>query len=88
MAFIAANSGRTAYGIKHLIFDTVEELAEVNTTDLYPGTTAFIIDTSDNYMLNSKLEWKKVNLSIGSGGGSDDGPSAGGDVIYEGGVEV
>lgn len=87
MAFIAANGGRTAYGIKRFIFDTMEELAKVNTTDLYPGSTAFIIDTSDNYMLNSKLEWKKVNLSAGGGGSSDD-PSTGDDIVYEGGVEV
>lgn len=85
MAFIASNSGKIAYGIKKFILDTENELPLVDTTNLYPGSTAFIIESSNNYMLNSQLEWKKVTLA-GSGGGSND-PS-GDDIIYEGGVEV
>ena len=44
------------------------------------GTTAFIIETSQRYMLNGSKEWKKITLSAGNGGGS-----GGNDEIYDGG---
>lgn len=86
MAYISANSGsRSAYGIKRLFFDTIDDLFALSTKNLYPGSTAFIIDVSETYMLNNKYEWKKVNVG-GGGGGSD--PSPDDNIIYEGGVET
>ena len=43
------------------------------------GTTAFVIETSQRYMLNGSTEWKKINVAIGGGG------SGGNDEIYDGG---
>lgn len=83
--FIASNSGRVSYGVKRLILDTATELADLDTKNLYTGSTAFIIESSETYMLNSKKEWKKVNLGTNSGGG---GGGTGDETIYEGGVEV
>lgn len=85
MAFIAANSGKTAYGIKKFFFDTVDELMQLNTANLYPGSTAFIIDSSTTYMLNSNRVWIKVDLGSGSSSGDGDLPDS---VIYDGGVIV
>ena len=87
MAFITANSGKTAYGVKKLIFDKVEDLMTFDNRNLYPGTTAFIIDSSTTYMLNSQMAWIKVNLGAGSGSGDGDGniPS---EIVYDGGVIV
>ena len=43
------------------------------------GTTAFVIETSQQYMLNGAKEWKKIKTANNSGGGSS------GDEIYDGG---
>ena len=87
MAFFSASSGKTAYGVKRLFLDTIDDLLKVNTTNLYPGTTAFIIDASTNDMLNNKKVWVKVNLSSGNGSNSGDGDLPE-NIIYDGGVVV
>ncbi len=68
------------YGVKHYYADTYADIAQIPLNDTMPGSTAFVIDTSTYYMLNSEKRWISVNLS--SGGGS--GPSSN-NVIYEGG---
>ena len=46
------------------------------------GSIAFVIGTSETYMLNGSRAWVKVTLSGGSGGGG----SGSGDIIYDGGL--
>lgn len=78
MISIGANRNRKAYGIKHYNLDTEAELQEINTSREVMGTTAFVIETSQRYMLNGSKEWKKISTP-GSGGGSSS------DEIYDGG---
>lgn len=68
---IISNSGIKTYGIKHFIVDTE---AEVNTvsTDCAPGSTIFILETSQSYMLNTKHKWISVNLNSAGGNSSSD----------------
>lgn len=96
-----AQHSREAYGVKHFV---VDESADVEKLDrnVTPGSTAFVIETSETYMLNNKYEWKKVSLSSGggSGSGSGSGTGTGGgntnppveededyELIYDGGIE-
>jgi hypothetical protein len=87
MAFVVSNSGKTAYGVNRYLVDTVDDLMLLNTANLYPGSTAFVIDSSATYMLNSSKVWVKVNLSGGSGGGSGEGDLPD-NITYDGGVVI
>lgn len=80
MISIGANRNRLAYGIKHYNLDTESDLQKINTSKEVMGTTAFVIETSQRYILNGSKEWKKIISTSGSGGGS-----SGGDEIYDGG---
>lgn len=79
MISIGANRNRKAYGIKHYNLDTEAELQNINVEREVMGTTAFVIETSQRYMLNGSKEWKKINVGQGGGG------SGGNDEIYDGG---
>lgn len=81
MVNIISNSGRTAYGIQHFVVDEQADVAKISPNQCAVGSTVFVIATSKYYMLNSKKEWKNVDL--GTGGSS--GP-AGDIIVYEGGV--
>lgn len=91
MISLGANRNKIAYGIKHYNLDTEADLQEINVNREMMGTTVFVIETSQQYMLNSKKEWKKVNTANNSGGsGSNDEIYDGGGVegdenIYDGG---
>lgn len=71
-----AQHSREAYGVKHFV---VDESADVKKLDrnVTPGSTAFVIETSETYMLSNKYEWKKVLLSSGGGSGSGSGSGTG-----------
>lgn len=63
MSFRISNqNGQNAYNLREYIADTKDNLTEIKTAGLAPGSTCFIIDTSEYYMLNTKYEWVKVNL--------------------------
>ena len=79
MIRIRANGNRLAHGIKKFTVDTFDEVAKINLASVAMGSTAFVIDKSETYMLNGQRKWVKVTLSGGSGG---NGP---GDIIYDGG---
>jgi hypothetical protein len=92
MISIGANRNKKAYGIKHYNLDTEAELSQINVNREVMGTTAFIIETSQRYMLNGSKEWKKINSNNNSGGGSgnddfvyDGGGVEGDENIYDGG---
>ena len=40
-----------------IVLDTKNDLATINTKDCCAGSTAYIIETKEVYMLNSKKEW-------------------------------
>ena len=90
MISIGANRNKKAYGIKHYNLDTETDLQLINTDREIMGTTAFVIETSQRYMLNGSKEWKKINVATGGGSGNNDeiydgGGVEGPDDIYDGG---
>ncbi len=93
MISIGANRNRKAYGIKHYNLDTEADLATINVNREIMGTTAFVIETSQRYMLNGSKIWKKIAGSTGGGSGSNDdiydgGGVEGEDVFDGGGVDA
>ena len=63
MSFRILNqSGQITYNLKEFIVDTYNEITKINKHTTAPGSTCFVIDTSEYYMLNTKYEWVKVNL--------------------------
>ncbi len=64
MSFRILNqNGQKTYNLKEIIVDSYnkEEMDKLAKTTA-PGSTCFVIDTSEYYMLNTKYEWVKVNL--------------------------
>lgn len=87
MAYTAIYANGSMYNsVKKFVIDTFNEIYDIDTSQLSPGSTAFDISTSKTYMLNNKRNWIEVQISGsgGSGGGSG-GDTPGGDVIYDGG---
>lgn len=54
-----SNSGHTAYGLKSFVIDTKEDLDHLP-IDVPMGSTAFCIEDSSAYMINSSGEWVKI----------------------------
>ena len=59
MINLLSQSDNQAYGIKEYVLDEPADLDNLPVTDKM-GSTAFIISTSQVYMINSKGEWKEV----------------------------
>ena len=59
MINLLSQSGHQAYCIKEYVLDEPADLDNLPITDKM-GSTAFIISTSQVYMINSKGEWKEV----------------------------
>lgn len=59
MINLLSQNGYQDYGIKEYVLDTLDDLNNLPITDK-AGSTAFIISTSQVYMINSKGEWKEV----------------------------
>lgn len=83
MYSISGNRGQLAYGITHFIADTIDDMYKISTNGLTPGSTVFVINTSNKYMLNNQKEW--IKIANGSGGGGGDTPNPSDTYIYEGG---
>lgn len=83
MYTIRANSNRIAYGVKRYTLDTIDDLKKLNISTAFPGSTAFIVETSTRYILNNKKQWIKSSNSSGEGDSSGGGSS--GDEYYDGG---
>ena len=54
---LVKQGSRTDYNYKEYVLDTKDDLANINTGDCCPGSVAYIIDSKELYMLNSKKEW-------------------------------
>ena len=89
MAYTAIyENGSTFNMVKKFVIDSFNEIYEIDTSQLSPGSTAFDISSSKTYMLNNKKQWIEVQIGSSGGGTDYDGgtPGAsGGDIIYDGG---
>ena len=74
-------NGSTFNMVKRFIIDSFNEIYDIDTSQLSPGSTAFDISSSKTYMLNNKKQWIQVQVGTGGGGGG----STPGEIIYEGG---
>ncbi len=79
---ILAQAGQPVYNLKEFIVDAYEDIAEINTQGLAVGSTAFDIETSKHYMLNTRRQWVEVEICGGSGKNNPDEY----DIIYDGGL--
>lgn len=53
-----SHEGDVSYGIKEWVCDTPEDLTSLPVSEM--GSTAFVISSSEVYMLNSDREWVKI----------------------------
>ena len=84
MAYTAIYAnGSTFNMVKKFVIDSFNEIYDIDTSQLSPGSTAFDISSSKTYMLNNKKQWIQVQVSTGGGSSGVGGTS--GEVIYEGG---
>lgn len=77
------NIGNHSYGQVRFLLDTPDDLPNLKNT-YAPGSRAFVISTSDEYMLNNQSKWVKIKKSSSSGGGGDT-PDPDNTYIYDGG---
>ena len=77
---IRANGRKVAYGIKHFNLDTFDDFSKLNGYVLVPGCTAFVIDTSTRYILNSEMKWVEIKRAGGGNVNPDDGDYDGGSI--------
>lgn len=56
MIKILSQNGKIAYGVKEYIIDKKEELNTYN-FQCDTGSSVFIIETQETYILNGKNEW-------------------------------
>lgn len=65
---ITRENNERVYGLKQFVVDTESDIATLPTLDsmLVPGSTAFVIATSNTYMLNNKRSWVKLARSSSS----------------------
>lgn len=59
MIIITSNSGDTAYGLKSFVIDTKEDL-DYLPINVPMGSTAFCVEDSSIYMINSSGEWVEI----------------------------
>ena len=81
-------NGSTFNMVKKFVIDSFNEIYEIDTSQLSPGSTAFDISSSKTYMLNNKKQWIEVQIGSSGGGTDYDGGTpgtSGGDIIYDGG---
>ena len=88
MVNILTNSGSVAYGVKSFLLDTPADFANIGNNH-ETGSVAFIISTSEKYMLNGQKEWIKIQATGGgNSGGGGEGPNPDNLYIYDGGVII
>ena len=89
MAYTAIYAnGSTLNMVKKFVIDSFNEIYEIDTSQLSPGSTAFDISSSKTYMLNNKKQWIEVQIGSSGGGTDYDGGTpgtSGGDIFYDGG---
>lgn len=84
MAYTAIYAnGSTFNMVKKFVIDSFNEIYDIDTSQLSPGSTAFDISSSKTYMLNNKKQWIKVQFNGNYDSGTPGVP--GEDVVYDGG---
>ena len=77
MAYTAIYAnGSTFNMVKKFVIDSFNEIYDIDTSQLSPGSTTFDISSSKIYMLNNKKQWIEIQTGTGSGGGGGASPSA------------
>lgn len=74
---IKANKGVYPDNHEEFICDSLSDIAKLPTAGCIPGSEAFVIEDSSNFMLNNANVWKKI-IKVTSDGGA-----SGGDTIDE-----
>lgn len=95
MAFTTVFSGnQKANMVRQFVVDTHDDIASIDISQLLAGSTAFVITTSETYMLKNDRTWYKVDIGSGGGGGGgtiydggDEDGSSSEEIIYDGGDE-
>lgn len=67
--YLVKQGNRTDYNYKEYYLDSKNELTQINIAYCCPGSIAYIIDTTDVYILNTKKQWILQGTNSGSGGG-------------------
>lgn len=76
MVSLYKQDGETVYGIKDYILDTPLDISDLP-TNVKAGSSAFVISTSDKYMLNGHKRWVLLSKGTSSGGGDNGGDISG-----------
>ena len=70
MAYTAIYAnGSTFNMVKKFVIDSFNEIYDIDTSQLSPGSTAFDISSSKTYVLNNKKQW--IQVQVGTGGSGD-----------------
>ena len=59
MVGIMKNGGRVTYDLNEYVVDSEDDV-KLLPREVAMGSTAFVINTGDVYMLNGKKEWVKI----------------------------
>lgn len=59
MVGIMKNGGRVTYDLNEYVVDAESDI-ELLPRNVAMGSTAFVIETGNVYMMNSKKEWVKI----------------------------
>ena len=66
---ISSNSGKWHYAIKRFVCDVAADVQDLPIDGVWPGSTAYVVDTCETYMFNGNKEWIKITCGSGGGGG-------------------
>ena len=70
MAYTAIYAnGSTFNMVKKFVIDSFNEIYDIDTSQLSPGSTTFDISSNKTYMLNNKKQW--IQVQVGTGGSGD-----------------
>lgn len=76
--------GSETYGTKRFLLDTPDDLPNLG-LNYTKGSRAFVISTSDEYMLDGTPKWVKIKTGGSSSGGDTPDPDPDKTYIYDGG---
>ena len=66
MFSIYSNGNKANPSTKKYLADTLADRDDIPVENLTPGTTVFVIEKSETYMLNHSKQWIKIIVSGGS----------------------
>ena len=69
MYIIEKQNGHVSYGLNKYVADTVADIDDIP-LNCKMGSSVYVIETGDTYLLNSQYEWIKKKSTSSSGGSS------------------